>query len=296
MTPIIAFLLATATALLTLAITIHKGDILKSAPGWVEPLLFSVSGALYLLAGILALINYKRERKKEATIPPSLPSPQAQHNEQRVEANPRIEQNVYVGERHAPPAPAPVPTRPLPELELIDCKATMIAYSSQWEEVNPVNLGTAQFKPNAFVAIFRNKPAPQGKAGTRADHATAHLIYRNEKAEQQVVDYGTWLGYYEHAVDFKASESRALILSSKVAIGHTDGTYVFDNPHKFNVFSNPRFYRGQIIYAPTPKLLLRECSEVEVAIISNNVTLYHGRLRHIEDSSGEMIWAPWSEE
>jgi hypothetical protein len=101
MIPLITFLLATATACLTLAIAAHKGDILKAAPWWVELLLFTLAGLLYALAGILAvwhLIREKRKDKHPNQIPPASGNPinisfenignpiQKQSNEQLVSA------------------------------------------------------------------------------------------------------------------------------------------------------------------------------------------------------------------
>jgi hypothetical protein len=251
---------------------------------WALPWLWASAGGLFLAWLILTLSNKKRTQEAEGRS-------MSQHNEQRAEANPH--QTVIIGNDvlrdRTPPLPPPQP-KPRPELELIGCKATMIAYGSFYEEINPLRLGPDQWEPNAFVAIFRNKPAAPGKHTPSADYATAHLIYRNEKGEKQIIDYGTWLGKYEHSADFKASTSRTLVLSSMVRVGHpSDGKiYVFDNPNKFDIFSVPYAASGKTIYAPEPKLLLPECSEVEVTIVSDNATLYQGMFRRTD----EMTWSP----
>jgi len=99
MTPLISVLLATATTLFGLAIAIAKGDLLKSAPGWLVPLLFTISAALYILAAILALMNWRRERKKDGTPPPPPAPPVEVHQENKQEFNPTFspQQNVFIG-------------------------------------------------------------------------------------------------------------------------------------------------------------------------------------------------------
>jgi hypothetical protein len=289
--PFIAFLLATATACLTLAINVHKGEILKTAPGWVELSLFAIAGVLYTLGGILAVRHWLRERRKELI--PSPPSPQAISQQ----ANPHQEQHVHIGSDvlRTPPSSPPIrQPKPCPKLELIDHKSTMIGYDSRWREVNPSDVAPDRWKANAFVAIFRNKPAPLGQETASARYAIARLIYRNEKGEQQIVDYGTWLGKYEHSADFQSGKSRALVLSSKVRAGtlKDDGAYVFDNQNRSNIFKAPYHSSGKVINAPAEKPLLRECSEVEITIVSENVTLYHGKFQRVEAIDGEMTWAP----
>jgi len=141
--------------------------------------------------------------------------------------------------------------------------------------------------PNACIAIFRKKPAPTGQVGVPAYDVTAHLTYRNEKGEQQIVNFGTWLEEYAHRVDFARGESHALVLSSTARAGReNDGqTYVLDNPHEVNPFEG-RFRSGMVIYAPDERLMLRDCSEVEIALISKNVTVYAGKLRRVLESGG----------
>ncbi len=289
MAPLITVILAIATTCFAFGMAIHRGDLFKGAPAWVELSLFITSAFLYILAAILAIIHWRKDSKKIAE-----PSATAERNRTITqEASPHMEQHVHVGDevlRRYPPPLLPREPKPHPELELIGCKATMIGYGSMWFEINPVSLEPNQWKTNAFVAIFRNKPAPPGKQATPAHYATAHLIYRNEEGEQQIVKYGTWLGKYEHSADFKSGESQALVLSSTVRAGHQKdkGTYVFDNQHKFNIFNSPHSASAKVIRAPEEKLLLPQCSELEVSIVSENVTLYQGTFRRV----GDTAWSP----
>jgi len=110
MTPVISVLLAAATTLFGLAILIAKGDLLKSAPGWLVPFVFTLSAVFFLLAAILAVVNWKRERKKDAVPPPSQPPPPPSvqvHQENKQEFNPTFsptfngQQNLYVGNPEA---------------------------------------------------------------------------------------------------------------------------------------------------------------------------------------------------
>ena len=72
-------------------------------------------------------------------------------------------------------------------------------------KVSSTDIEPQQWKPNAFVARFRLKSARVGEQPLFADEATAHLIYRNDKGQSQVVDYGTWLNMYEHKASFEVT-------------------------------------------------------------------------------------------
>jgi len=260
--------------------------------GVVWDLRGSNAGLICLGIGLILLILAYLVRKKRSRPEPT----QSQHNEQRVEANPQ--QNVYISSDvlrgHTPQPLPPQQPKPCPELELIDWKPTMIGYERTWVELNVARLRLVEWKPNAFVAIFRNRPAPPGEETIPAYGATAHLIYRNQMDEQQIVNYGTWLQKYEHFADFDSATSHALVLSSSVRAGkEADGkSYVFDNHNQFNIFKVPYAASGRVIHAPEEKLLLDECSEVEVSIVSRNVTLYHGTFRRVLNSSGLASWVP----
>jgi hypothetical protein len=103
MTPLITVTLAIATTLSVFAIAIAKGDVLKNAPDWLVPLLIGASAALYVLAGILALIHWKKERRSESdAILPSFSQVITQ------EASPRIENTVIV-HRDTPTPPKRTP-------------------------------------------------------------------------------------------------------------------------------------------------------------------------------------------
>jgi hypothetical protein len=187
------------------------------------------------------------------------------------------------------PAPIPKPEAERPTLELLSCEFTMIAFDNWWVGLNSTDIKPQRWKPNAFVGRFRLKPTPVGKKPLFAHDATAHLIYRNDKGETQVVDYGTWLGVYEHKVSFRGN-SHSLILSSSTKAGSSsdDGqTYVFDNPHSFDIFSNPYSLRGSTINPPNEKLLLPNCTQAEVHIRTFDTTLFTG----IFDRDGDG-WKP----
>jgi hypothetical protein len=94
MTPVISVLLAAATTMFGLAILIAKGDLLKSAPGWLVPLVFTLSAYFFLLAAILAIVNWKRERKRNALPPPSPPPPSVQVNQENKQV---LNQNFRFG-------------------------------------------------------------------------------------------------------------------------------------------------------------------------------------------------------
>lgn len=172
-----------------------------------------------------------------------------------------------------------------PNLELFDCKPGFIFYgNSVWCEADLSELDPKEHQPNSCLAIFRNKPAPPGQAGVPAYDVTAHLTYRNKKGEQQIVNFGTWVGRYEHIIDFTRGESHALVLSSSVRVGHEkDGrVYVLDNPHSYNPFR--QFHSGRVVGAPDEKLLIADCNEVEVSLICKDVTVYSGRLSRGSDA------------
>jgi len=154
----------------------------------------------------------------------------------------------------------------------------MIVFDHFWIELNSADIKPQQWKPNAFVVRFRLKPTPVGKRPMFAHNATAHLIYRNDKGETQVVDYGAWLGMYEHKVSFRGN-SHSLILSSNTKAesrSDEEQTYVFDNPHSFNIFDNPYSLRQSIIYPPNENLILPNCAEVEDDIRNMDTTLFAG--------------------
>jgi|SRR5579864_2436132 len=167
-----------------------------------------------------------------------------------------------------------------PQLELLDWKPVLIAYGGwSWCEPNLDEFIPSSEGPNAFIAVFRNKPAPTGAEGTPAYEVTAHLIYRSRDGKQQIIDFGTWLNEYTHFVDFKPGTSHSLILSSKTRVrGFDDKTvYVFDNPASFNPRTR-RMRAGITIHAPQEKPMLTDCCEVEISLTSKNITVYHGKL------------------
>src|ERR1039458_187973 len=92
MAPLISALLAIATSLLLLAITIAKGEILKNAPGWLVPVLGVISGALYIAAIVLGFIHLKRERERKLP-----PPPVTVHQENKQEFNPQFNPTIQIG-------------------------------------------------------------------------------------------------------------------------------------------------------------------------------------------------------
>jgi hypothetical protein len=173
-------------------------------------------------------------------------------------------------------APISRPETPRPKLELLSWEPAMIFYQLLWKEMNPTEIGPQLWKPNAYVARFRIRSTAVGEKPLSAYGATAHLTYRNGKGNAQVINFGTWLGKYENKVDFRGN-SNALILSSTTTVDNKTSqgqTYVFDNPHGFNIFSSPRSFSGRTIYAPKEALLLQDCTEVEIEIRNSDATLF----------------------
>jgi hypothetical protein len=264
---------------------------IANANGWFvgHPYLFYIfaGGAVAMVAVAIvgAVIDSVRKPHKEKEAePPRI------HIENRLEniGNPVHDQST----RQSIVPPLPITRAQLhPELELFDCKPTVIFYGrTTWGEADLNDLNLKDFPPNACIAIFRKKPAPTGQEAVPAYDVTAHLTYRNEKGEQQIVNFGTWLGEYSHRIHFTRGESHSLVLSSAARAGKEgDGqVYVLDNPHEVNPFTGARFRSGMVIYAPDEKLMLRECNEVEIALISRNVTVYAGTLRRAS-KSGETV-------
>jgi hypothetical protein len=257
-----------ATMLLALTIAIAKEGAHLGQYEWAVPYLV----AAIIVCFVLALISLRKEGRQQ-----NAPAPI--HIENRLEniGNPVHDQSAQQAVAMAPTSPVTESKRH-PDLELFDCKPGFIFYEgSVWNEADPSELDPKEHQPNACIAIFRNKPAPAGRTGVPAYGVTAHLTYRNERGEQQIVNFGTWVGKYEHLVDFTRGESHALVLSSTVRAGkEKDGrVYVLDNPHPHNPFRH--FRSGMVVYAPDEKPILVNCSEVEVHLICKDVTVYSGK-------------------
>jgi hypothetical protein len=116
MTPLITVILAIATTLSVFAIAIAKGDLLKNSPDWLVPILIAASAALYVLAGILALIHWKKERRSESV---AITPPFSQVIKQ--EANPRIENTVVVHRD----IPAPLKSSPAEQYDYDKLQAAL---------------------------------------------------------------------------------------------------------------------------------------------------------------------------
>src|SRR5258708_33503921 len=225
---------------------------------------------------VACLVSSEQQQEKKRDPSASLPPI---HIENRLEniGNPSHDQSTRQTVTTPPPAREP---ELHPELELFDCKPTVIFYGKAvWREVDLNDPNLKDHPPNACIAIFRKKPVLTGQKSIPANGVTAHLTYRNEKGEQQIVNFGTWLWEYANRVDFVRGESHALDLSSSTRAGkENDGkTYVLDNPHDINPFTRVRFRSGMVIYAPDEKPMLPDCSEVEIALVSKNVTVYDGK-------------------
>lgn len=102
MAALITVILAMATSFFALAVAVMRGDFWKDSPHWLPYALFVTSGALYVLAAILGVVHYRRERAAiKGTIPPPPASPQviSQHQEFNPQFNPTFspQQNLYLG-------------------------------------------------------------------------------------------------------------------------------------------------------------------------------------------------------
>jgi hypothetical protein len=104
MAPLISTLLAIATSLLLLAITTAKGEIFKSAPGWLVPVLFVIAGILYIVAIVLGVIHFQRERG-------SKPPPQSQPPDTALAAQEKLRHETlilaFMREQHQRKPPGP---------------------------------------------------------------------------------------------------------------------------------------------------------------------------------------------
>jgi hypothetical protein len=289
MTALVAVLLAMATTLFGFAITIARGDLLKSAPAWLVPLLITASGILYILAVILAIIHWKREKRENEKPPPLPPQPAIGNITQNVEANPKQEQHFHIGDEflrqirktvEIPEPPPPLKSTPVvtPLLEVIADKPILIAYNGrEWYEEDPSNPHLISNKLNAHIIVFRKQPAIPGESSAPLLRVTAHLTYRGKGGSQLLVDFGAWLREYTHYVDFIRAETHALILATGVrAGGKVDANiYALDNPHQTDP-RRTRFRSDLTISAPTEKPIMDDCCELELVLVAGHVTVYHG--------------------
>ncbi|HTC46179.1 MAG TPA: hypothetical protein VK722_02590 [Candidatus Aquilonibacter sp.] len=91
MTPLITVVLAGATSLLTLAIAMASGRVFSSL-GWLVPYLVVASCLLYLLAALLAILHWQKERQREKnSSSPALPTISI-----KQEASPQISHTVVI--------------------------------------------------------------------------------------------------------------------------------------------------------------------------------------------------------
>lgn len=266
--------MALGTSLVAVAIALAK-----SPYAWAIPYITVIALIFYGWALFLAVIHRREEKLRSGAA-----------NENRLEnfGNPtqtqHVENKFEFGEEFLnklTPQPSFPEPKPLPQVELISCEPTMIYYDRYWVEANPVKMPQEKWKNNSEVARFRIRPSPAGNPARSAHGVTAHLTYRNAEGGSQIVDYGTWLDKYEHKVDFRGN-SHALILCSTVRAGKDDDgqTYVFDNPHSFNIFDQP--YRSNlVIRAPKEKLFIADCTEVEVEIRNFESTLFHRNFKRL---------------
>jgi len=279
---------ATITAAVTTTLAQTHGAFNGRVP--LTPYLYGYGAVILLvIAAAMAANAAKREE-----LPPS-----QLHSERTVKQEANSQQNVYIGgellreardrskaEQHKQEQPE----QPTPLLELFDSKPMLIMYNGGgWYEVDPSNPHLIDNKPNAFVAIFRNRPAPRGETPSIYG-VTAHLIYRNSKCERMAVDSGTWLQEYTHLADFRAGKSHGLVLSSGTRAGKKpDGkVYVFDNPYSSDP-RRPRFRSGPtVIHAPKEKPIFPDCCELEISLVANNVTVYYGAFKCSLNPDGTM--------
>jgi hypothetical protein len=275
-----AVFLTLVTMLSALILAIVKEGAHLGRYEWAVPYLAGLL-VLSLIAAVISFVKAGRQSENKITPPPRKDAPINIHLENI--GNPIHDQSTR---RTIAPMPSVPEVKRNPEIELFDCKPGFIHYEgSVWSEADPSELDPKEDQPNACLAIFRNKPAPAGQVGVPAYEVTAHLTYRNEKGERQIVNFGTWIGKYEHRIDFTRGESHALVLSSSTRAGkEKDGrVYVLDNPHAHNPFT-PRFRSGMTIYAPDEKPMLVDCNEVEVSLICKNITVYSGKLTRAAES------------
>ena len=174
------------------------------------------------------------------------------------------------------------------QLELIDKRPALICYGrgSVWYEESP---DTSQ-STNAYILIFRNKPAATGRSTVPAYGVTAHLLFRSGKGDQIVMDRGTWLGHYTHFADFKSGTSHKLVVSTSArASGASDGAvYVLDNPIRIDPRCSPVRSGITYLHAPNERPLIAECSEVEVCLISGDATVYSAKFECSANQDGTM--------
>jgi hypothetical protein len=260
MTTLITVILAMATTLFAFAIAIAKGELLKSSPSWLWPTLLVISGILYVTAFVLGVIHWRREKKDKI----------------RDQQNAEPKQELL----------------PSPMLEVIEDKNILIAYNGrEWHEEDPGTPHLISSNLNAHIIVFRKKLALPGESSSPLSRVSAHLTFRGKDDSQLVINFGTWLREYTHYVNFVRAETHALVLSSGVkADGKIDEcrVYAFDNPHH----TDPRHAKHHsgiiVVRAPTEKPLMDNCSEVEIVLIADQTTVYHGTFTFILDPDGTM--------
>jgi hypothetical protein len=249
------------------------------------PYLYGYAAALTLLliAGAMAVKAAKQDKLSQS--PPSPPPAVSVHLENI--GNPIHDQSYRQAIAASQPAEEP---RPVPMLEVIDDKNILIAYNGrEWYEQDAGASHLITNKPNAHVIVFRKKPALPGESSLPLSRVSAHLTFRGKDGSQLLIDFGTWLREYTHYVNFVRAETHSLILSSGAkADGKIDGrVYAFDNPHH----TDPRhlhFSSAIVVRAPTKKMLMDNCSEVEIVLMADQTTVYHDTFTFFLDPDGTM--------
>jgi hypothetical protein len=179
--------------------------------GQVVPYLFVSAIVLYAIAGIVATINYKKERANDASPPPPPPPPPVQNNQQFVEVKP--EQHVYIGSdfirqlrENAGPAEPPKlhspPPKPEPNIKFLGMRSIKVSL------VANVPLQLCSFDEQAdaeiecVVACFRNEPI-FGKTikPSRGVRASLRLFHASGAEIGVGLSRAFWLGQVVDVVD-----------------------------------------------------------------------------------------------
>jgi hypothetical protein len=126
----------------------------------------------------------------------------------------------------------------------------------------------------SLIAIFRNMPRPAGQNTPPARSVTANLTFKRSDGQMQHINFGTWLGQYTHFADFSPGQIQYLA----IAVRDGDRVLTLDNPLTFDPRA-VRFRSGRILYAPTEVSIAGEPHEVEVTLISRNLTVFQGLFR-----------------
>lgn len=184
---------------------------------WAMWPLFAASAFLWLIWIMLA-IRHSRQRLQNSETPPPPPPPPFQHNEQRVEANPKQEQHLHLGsdfleqlgkDRKSEPPPKPEQVRPnlviggmySPQLHLLGDEFC----------VNPMDGLRHLPQVRSIVVEIMNASKENEPVGSAQDVKAELILYSQNRRE--IFGPLAWTETTCHTVDIGLGDHQHVILA-----------------------------------------------------------------------------------